>query len=186
MSRPRPRIPQRKRIFLGCEGDSEVSYGALLGRLAEEPPRVHVHIVARKLQPGAGDPLELVRKSIEIMLFEERRRSPFAVKAVLLDRGTPEKTGLADTLARKSGIHLVWQTPDHEALLLRHLPNCQQRRPPAGASMAALQQEWPEYDKAMPMMGLPRRIGRPEVVAAAGVEPELQEMLTQIGFNLDL
>jgi hypothetical protein len=26
-------IPQRKRIFLGCEGESEQSYGALLARI---------------------------------------------------------------------------------------------------------------------------------------------------------
>ena len=51
--------------------------------------------------------------------------------------------------------------------------------------MAALQKEWPEYEKAMPMMELARKIGRPEIIAAAGVEPELRELLVQIGFKLD-
>jgi hypothetical protein len=36
MSRRRATIPPRQRIFLGCEGESEQGYGALLSRLAEE------------------------------------------------------------------------------------------------------------------------------------------------------
>ena len=75
MSRRRPNIPQRKRVFLGCEGESEASYGALLGWLADEPPPLDVHIEPRVLQPGAGDPLELVRRAIDLIGRIERCRT---------------------------------------------------------------------------------------------------------------
>lgn len=184
MSRRRPTIPQRKRVFIGCEGASEASYCALLARLAEGPPRLHLHIEPHILQPGAGDPLELVKKAISTLRFEEKRRAVFAVKAIILDRGQPDKCAAATLLASKAGILLVWQDPDHEALLLRHLPNCQQKRPPRGASLAALQREWPSYFKALPMLELARRISRAGVFAAASVEPDLQELLSAIGFVL--
>jgi hypothetical protein len=41
MRRRRLLIPQRRRIFLGCEGESERGYGALIGRF-----------VMRKLHPS--------------------------------------------------------------------------------------------------------------------------------------
>ena len=49
----------RRRIFAGCEGDSEVSYIALVRRIVED---VHqkVYLDAQPLQPGGGDPLALV------------------------------------------------------------------------------------------------------------------------------
>lgn len=178
-------IPRRKRIFIGCEGASEASYCALIGRLAEEPPRLHLHVDPHILQPGAGDPLELVKKAIATIRFEEKRRAPFALKAVLLDRGNPEKSEAAQALASEVDILLVWQDPDHEALLLRHLPDCQQKRPPKGASLTALQREWPEYTKALPMLELARRIAQPELFAAAAVEPGLREFLVAIGFVQD-
>jgi hypothetical protein len=186
MSRARPRIPQRKRIFIGCEGASEASYCRLIDRLANEQAGLHVHIVPHILQPGAGDPLQLVRKAVAKIAHEERRHAPFAVKAILLDRtGSAEILSLARALANDAAVHLVWQEPDHEAFLLRHLPNCSRRRPAAGATMAALQSEWPDYDKGIPMLELARKIGLADLLVAASVEDDLRELLLRIGFGLN-
>jgi len=69
MRRRRLFIPQRRRIFLGCEGESERGYGALIGRLLESQRRdVHLQVVL--LKPGGGDPLALIeqaRKRIFVM-----------------------------------------------------------------------------------------------------------------------
>lgn len=184
MSRKRPDIPRRKRVFVGCEGASEASYCRLLGRLAEGPPRVHIHLEPHILQPGAGDPLELVRTAIDKVRFEENRRSAYAVKAMLIDRGSVEKCAAAQSLAALEQIQIIWQYPDHEAFLLRHLPNCQQKRPPAGASMVALRREWPTYIKALPMMGLAQKIALADVMAAAGVDEGLRKFLRSIGFDV--
>jgi hypothetical protein len=66
MRRRPPHIPQKRRIFLGCEGHGEHGYGTLLAHIAREA-RIHVHIDARRLQPGAGNPLALVEKVAQII-----------------------------------------------------------------------------------------------------------------------
>ena len=182
MSRRRPRIRPRRPIFLGCEGQSELGYGALLDRLARDEATTHLHIYSEVLQPGAGDPLALVRRAVERINNIEGRRVPFHVKAVLLDRGNAQKNAQATKYARENGIDiLIWQEPDHEAFLLRHLPNCQDRRPPSGASLAALRQQWAEYQKGMSALALAQRIDLERVRAACAVENDLRSFLQRLG-----
>jgi hypothetical protein len=65
--------PQRRRIFLGCEGESEQGYGALLGRLLEAIRHDrYLHIVL--LRPGGGDPLALVKLALRRIAEEEAKR----------------------------------------------------------------------------------------------------------------
>ena len=73
MRRRRATIPQRRRIFLGCEGESEQGYGALLSRIAEGM-NLHLAIQSVLLRPGGGDPLDLVSLAIELSERDERRR----------------------------------------------------------------------------------------------------------------
>jgi hypothetical protein len=182
MSRRRPIIPPRKPIFVGCEGASEAGYAALVGRIARDEPEIHVHVHVELLQPGAGDPFELVERAIAVIREIERRRTAFAIKAVLLDRGAPDKTAAAIRRAREARIHhLVWQDPDHEALLLRHMPDCQQLRPPAGASFRELLRHWPDYEKGMSAQRLAQRIGIEHIRLACTVEAELRDLLVGIG-----
>ncbi|WP_316159446.1 hypothetical protein [Bradyrhizobium sp. SZCCHNRI3042] len=184
MSRRRiARIPQRKPIFLGGEGQSEEGYGALLNRLAKEVDTVHIHILAESLQPGAGDPQALVLRALQRITDLERRRDTFAAKVLLLDRGTAQKNQAAEALARQNGINLIWQEPDFEAFLLHHLPGCQKLRPPPGESMPALLRHWPGYQKGMPALQLAKRITLTEIRLAATVEPGLHELLKKLGLN---
>ena len=87
----RPFIPQCRRVFLGCEGESERGYGGLIGRLLEEQRRdVHLDVVL--LKPGGGDPLALVERAVKyIRENEQKRNAPYVHRALLLD---------ADTLGR--------------------------------------------------------------------------------------
>ena len=77
--------------------------------------------------------------------------------------------------------HLIWQAPDHEAVLLRHLPGCETMRPPAGASLAALRRQWPEYEKGLSAQQLAERIDLPQVQQASAVEADLRRFLLAIG-----
>jgi hypothetical protein len=184
MSRRKLQIPKRRPVFLGCEGRSEAGYGALLGSIARDRQDVHLHIDVRVLQPGAGDPERLVERAVQIAHDIERRRSRFWVKAVLIDRGTKEKNSKAIRLATANGFgHLIWQDPDHEAFLLRHLPGCQDRRPAAGASLAALQKEWPAYVKGLTARQLAERITTEEITSACRVEPDLDAFLSVLGLK---
>lgn len=182
MRRHRPNIPPRRPIFLGCEGSSEVGYGTVLSKLAHNLPGVHVHIVVKNLQPGAGDPLQLVNRAIRLISDIERRRTRFTVKAILLDQGEAEKMKQAAFVAKTAGIdHLIWQAPDHEGLLLRHIAGCEHRRPPSGSSMSALRKEWPTYTKGMSAQALIERIGIDELKRASTVEAELRNFFHALG-----
>ena len=91
---------------------------------------------------------------------------------------------IAEAIAhgKRYGIdHIIWQSPDHEALLLRHLPGCQQRRPPRGDSHHVLRREWPEYRKPMTAQALAQRIAIDQIRAACTVEVELDAFLRAIG-----
>jgi hypothetical protein len=137
MRRHQSTRPQRRPVFLGCEGDSEHTYGALISRLHEEHRRdLYLHVVL--LKPGGGDPLTLVGRACHRFVeFERKRDRRYAVRAVLLDadrRGqAPERDMRMVELAQRAHLRLIWQEPCHEALLLRHMEGCQTLRPPSSA-----------------------------------------------------
>ena len=108
------------------------------------------------------------------------------MKAILLDSDQaalePDRVGRATRLAAQHGISLIWQNPCHEALLLRHMPNCADRRPAnSRAAQQMLRRPWPEYHKPMPRAQLAKRVDLEAVRQAAGVEPELRAFLIDIG-----
>ncbi|GJE18527.1 RloB domain-containing protein [Methylobacterium marchantiae] len=189
MRQRRPAIPQRRRIFLGCEGESEQSYGVLLGRLIEARHR-RIHIDAVLLQPGAGDPLGLVERAIRQIRDRTMRTGAYAGGAILLDsdkRGlVPERDAKAATLCAQHRLHLIWQEPCHEAFLLRHLVRCETLRP-AGThqSLDELRRRWPDYRKGLAATRLALTLDEACVLRAASVEAALNAFLETIEFGRD-
>ena len=181
-------VPQRRRIFLGCEGDSERGYGALLRRLLEEQ-RCDVFLNVVLLKPGGGDPLALIQRAQRRLADSKRRgEPPYLHRAVLLDNDNLDpSSGRAQelrALANELQIHLIWQSPCHEAFLLRHIGGCHRLRPPSTSlALSQLQQRWPGYEKGLSALQLAQRIGAEEIRRASHVEPDLAEFLRQIGFG---
>jgi hypothetical protein len=178
----RPFIKRRARIFLGCEGESEQSYGAFLQRLADDSGAM-VHIVAVNLRP-AGDPLALAEKAKKAFAAEEKK-GRFSGKAILLDSdrlNEPADRGArAQHLLAQEEFITIWQRPDHEGLLLRHFPGHEHDDPPRGISMDALKALWPEYHKNMPASDLKKRLTLLDVRRAAGTNLPLRQLLDCIG-----
>jgi hypothetical protein len=180
-------IPQRRRVFLGCEGESERGYGARLGELLETVCQdVYLDVVL--LNPGAGDPLALVERARQRIADTERKRERYAMRAILLDadkRGqVPERDAHLLKIAAEMKLTLIWQEPCHEALLLRHLENCRDLRPPTTTqAMAQLTRHWPSYTKGLSAMRLAERIGLEELRRVQQVEKDLAAFLVEIGFN---
>lgn len=181
------RIPQRRRIFTGCEGESERGYVRLLSRLIDERHRL-VHLDAVLL--GGGDPLAIVETAGRRLQSSASRGNPYVARVVFLDADkrnlVPARTTRAIELAAHLRIQMIWQEPCHEGLLLRHLPNCEQLRPPTTQrAMMELQNRWPEYEKAMPAVRLATRIDREAVLRAANVHEALRSFLEEIEFDSD-
>ena len=179
-------IRQRRRIFVGCEGESEQGYAALLARLIDDA-RLAVHLDAVLLQPGGGDPLALVeRAAVRADERGRRRGDPYERRFVILDDDklgqTPQRDQRIAGVAAAAGLHLIWQRPCHEAVVLRHLEGCTQLRPPTSAvAWQQLVARWPGYQKAMPAVRLAERLDRPAIQRAGGVEPDLTVLLQEIG-----
>ncbi len=188
MRRRNATIPVRRRIFLGCEGESEQGYGALLARLAEEAG-LHLALQPVLLRPGGGDPLDLVSLAVDLSRRAEIKRGAFAVKAVLLDRDklgvSPARDQRLYPLAAAHGLQLIWQDPAHEAFLLRHLDGCSQLRPQtAPLALTELNRQWTDYRKPMSAVRLAGRVGMTEVRGACEVEQSLREFLEVCGFTI--
>lgn len=178
----RRKIERRRRIFLGCEGESEQGYGVLLQRLADSAG-LKVHIVVKNLQP-AGDPLALAEKAVR-QFEKDGRKALFIGKAIILDADRltepPDRGARSLALLKQEGFTAIWQQPDHEGLLLRHFSGHEYDNPPRGNAMNALRAVWPNYRKNMAAADLQRQITLVHVERAAGVIPELKAFLSQIG-----
>ena len=186
MTRRRPpNIPLRRQIFVGCEGKSEAGYVALLQDFARTA-NLPIYLNIKELAPGAGDPLARVEMAVRLIKQESATRITPSASFVLLDEDqtvlAPARAETARRLATQKNITIVWQRPCFEAMLLRHLPGCDTRRPPdtPGAGNA-LQGEWPAYAKPMDRSALARRLDLAAALRAAGVEPELAALLRAIG-----
>jgi hypothetical protein len=183
----RLRIQQRTRIYLGCEGQSEQSYGKRLGEIADAAG-LSLYFDCDVLQPGGGDPLALIERAIRRIKQREAKRTAFALRAILLDQDKlgvkPERDALIEALARRNHLHLIWQEPCHEGLLLRHLDGQQKKRPVTSElAEQALKAVWNEYQKPMAAMHLAVRIDLQAVLRAASVESTFKTFLESIGLT---
>jgi hypothetical protein len=184
MSRGRPSLSPRVPIFVGCEGESERSYVRLLTTLIMQQ-QLLVHLDAVVL--GGGDPCAIVERAVQRLDERKRKRgSQYHANFVLLDADRLGQSADRDArlvvLANNAGLQLVWQSPCHEGLLLRHIENCVTLRPPTSAlAEAQLCQRWPEYEKALTATQIANRIDLAAVRRAATVEPDLKRFLQSIG-----
>lgn len=183
MKKRRSFIPQRKPIFIGCEGESEQGYAGFLQDLIFEAD-LHVHLNIELLR--AGDPLARIELAIRRLAQLRKTRGTFADKFVLLDTDqlalSADRAHQARELATEHDIKIVWQEPCFEAMLLRHFTGKTTHRPPTNqATQNAIRQEWPQYQKPMSRAELAKRIDLEAVTRAAGVEDHLMPLLRCIG-----
>ena len=144
-----------------------------------------VHLDPQPLQPGGGDPLDLVRRAAEVITRIERTREPYHQRYLLVDRDqlgrSPDRDQQIEAILNRINARVIWQDPAHEALILRHLPGCATRRP-ASTQIATqqLRREWPEYEKPMSAMKLANRIDFEALRRAAEAENELRAFFALI------
>lgn len=180
------RRKQRKRVLMVCEGASERGYGRWLHYILDSLGH-YVHIDPWLPGAGGGDYLFLVEESIKHITQERKRGRPYKITSILLDttqKGiNAKRDDKADTLGRDKGLCVIWQDPDHEAFLLRHLPGCETLRPSAGRTMDKLIENLPTYRKGMAGSELRLILDANCLRRAYGVEREFEEFLNEIGYT---
>ena len=185
MSRRKPLMPQRRLVYIGCEGTSEANYASFLQDLLRDA-NLATHLVIEVLGPGAGDPLARIEMAVRrLKKLRETRIAP-RYRFALLDSDQaardPERAERARQTADDNKIVILWQRPCFEAMLLRHLPGLSEKRPPDTPQAGrALLKAWPKYQKPMPRAALATRIDQEAIRRVAGVEPELAALLRCIG-----
>ena len=174
---------QRRRIFVACEGASEVGYTAFIALLAEES-NLAVHLDIRNCR--GGDPLAIMETAVSELRMRGNRHGAYAEQAIFLDADrrddAPDRTARADLLIRDNGFQAIWSQPALEALLLKHIRGYQQTEPATKTlSLRHLQDCWPGYRKGMTARELRAELDGAAVARAAAVVPELREFLISIG-----
>lgn len=186
---PRRRIviAQRRRIFVGCEGESERSYVRLLKEFCDAAG-LPVYLDAQIIQPAGGNPDIILEKAVVLLSRLEKAGDRYEAKYILLDTDVAvSRNGDAhlDTLSQRAsreGMVLVWQRTCHEALLLRHLQGCERLRPPTlRDALRELERRIEGYRKGWPASRLAEHIDAGGVRRAATAEPELRLLLKEIG-----
>ena len=125
MIRRRPSfIPQRRPVYIGCEGKSEASYAGLLQDMLRDAD-LAVHLVIDELGRGAGDPLARIDMALQHLAHLRRTRTAPDERFALLDADQavrdPQRAERARRSAADNNITIIWQDPCFEAVLLRHL-----------------------------------------------------------------
>lgn len=162
MRRRSAHIPVRRPVFLGCEGESEQAYGQFLNHIVHEKG-LPFHIEVVNLNPGAGDPLARVKRAVQEIRRRNQRRAELQYRALLMDddqiAGDHQRRQQVEGLATQHEISIIWQSPCHEAFLLRHFHGRLNANPPDNAtSDASLRQVWPGYTKPVNRLEVSRRL----------------------------
>jgi hypothetical protein len=179
------RIP-RTRIYMGCEGKSELAYLGLLRDIFEEAG-ILVHVEPDNLHP-VGDPLRRVEAAVRRSAENERKHGQYDYRFVLLDHDQvdkdPQRAAQVEALAHRHEIRLIWQRPCHEAMLLRHLTGHQNDAPQSSMiAQNTLTNVWPTYRKPMEKRDLAKIIDLAAFRRAIAVECGLRHFAECIGFT---
>ena len=167
----RRRILRRKRFFVGCEGESEQGYAALLQVFANTNG-LAVHLDAKVLSK-AGDPLALVERAAAVIAQDEAgAKPPYVERFLLLDTDLFGQNRGRDArmfqMAQQTNLKLVRQDCCFEAFLLRHIDCRENDRPPsAPVALKRLIGVWPQYKKGTPAQELAERLTFEDVQKAA-------------------
>ena len=177
--------PRRTPVFIGCEGESERGYGQMLSAMVREKG-LPFHLETVCLNPGSGSPAACIeRAKREIQRWERNKSSKFSLKIVMLDTdaidSNPAEKANVERAANNANILIIWQSPCHEAFLLRHFQG-HDRDAPATSTVAfsALLRVWPNYTKAMSSMNLSKQINIENVRLSASVHPDFLKFLKHI------
>lgn len=177
-------IPERTRIFIGCEGGSEHGYSTFLAKLTQDLG-LAVHIDARILKEG--EPLSRIERAQKIIEQQEANRGPYAHKFAFLDTDQqvrdPGRARQAEALANQLGIAIIWQQPDHEGLIVQHYRAAPSRGLRTKAeSMRAVVRFWAHYEKNSTAQQYRQHLDRASVLIAAERVPSLRTLCVAIQF----
>ena len=182
LRRPRPDRAQLTRYFVGTEGTGERALARWIEFLCKEAGH-KIWFDVPGAGPGGGSTLDVVQRTLTNR--NRSRRGPYSGTLVFLDEDRRTFDGpAAEVLARREGMHLVWQTPNIEGLLLRLFLGQENRQPPADQTSRELERYWPNYKKnEIAAADLRERFSLRALQRAAQFDNNLLMLLHKLGFD---
>ncbi len=181
MVRQRPRVPKRKRVFIGAEGESERSLARWLNLLCDEQGlSFHLDIVVC----GGGDSLAVAEHAVREYRRRRRLYGPFSNAWILLDHDRIEQDRRSGRdpgpEADTENLKLVYLKPNIEGTLLKFHPGQEKRSPAADSAERELRKFWPQYDKPASAEELRKRFRIEDIRRAARHDGGLRWMLEKL------
>ena len=182
LRRPRPDRVQLTRYFVGTEGRGERALARWLEFLCKEAGH-KIWFDVPGTGPGGGSTLDVVQRTLTNR--NRSRRGPYSGTLVFVDEDRRTFDGpAAEVLARREGMHLVWQTPNIEGLLLRLFSGQENRQPPADQTSRELARYWPNYKKnEISAADLRERFSLSDLQRAAQFDSNVLMLLHKLGFD---
>lgn len=183
------KIPRRKRFFIGCEGESEQGYAALMQTFANEL-ELPIHIVS-KVMPRAGDPLAMAERAVAVMAQDARGSKPaFVGRFLLFDTDligqNPARDQKMRSVAASSKLTLIRQDICFESFLLRHFDGHEADRPASAANaLVRVRVNWPGYRKGASAQDLAQfiQLGDARKAALNPLNPDFAILFRALGLN---
>jgi len=174
-------LRKRKRIFIGCEGKSEVGYSQWLKILCDEKNKAF-HILTKDLKGGGV--LSMANIAVQSYAREDNR-SPIEKGFILIDRdrveSDAEERNSAIQLCNRNDIKIIWQRPNHEGFLLQHCDDYHGTIPNLSSEAETrLSQLKSGYNKPMGKYKYYSMFKYESVVHAATSNPDLRCLLASL------
>ena len=181
-------ILQRKRIFIGGEGESEQSFIKWLYDLSNQEC-LHVHLHCQPL--GGGGYRTMLDRAVCARRREERDRTKFKSSVLLVDGDRAARGDDGWTIdqlkqeASKQRFAVCVQNPNFEGLLIRMLtPGREKLQLEPVDVQRQLRALWPDYQKAADAQMLESKFSLNDLLRVASVDQALKSLLMMIGFSL--
>ena len=184
---PRLSVPERKRFFVGAEGESERSFATWLRRLCDEAS-LYVHLDV--FVCGGGDGFEVANYAAKQYRRRTREHGQFASGLILLDsdrveQDRPHGRNPEVALKNERGICVIYLRPNLEGLLLRLHKNHEQEFVPARVAQQSLRRLWRDYEKPAPADALSERFSLGDLQRASRHDTDLHKILATLGLSRD-
>ena len=180
MARPRPAIPQRTRMFIGTEGESEAAFAAFLRTLCDDEG-LHVHFDIRAGSGGA--PKSIFREALK-QRNRRQSRGRYRRSICIMDRhefDADHQNLEIRRAATAAGFDLILFAPNFEGLLLRLHEGWETRRVSPQDTRRELQRLWLDYRKPPNADDLNQRFSLPDLRRAAKHDGNLDRLLDLVG-----
>jgi hypothetical protein len=177
-------IKKRSRFFVAVEGESEQSFVAWLQVLSEK--ELHIHLDDVLL--GGGGFKSMLHKAVQQHKRRCKISGAYKDRFLIVDGDRAQQGDWSiETLkceAARYKFNVCVQSPNHEGLLLRMMPGMAHENPAAAASATKLKGHWPNYQKPLNAHALGRQFSINDLLRAARVDPDLENLLKKIGFTV--